>query len=120
MWKGVLRNIGIAKLTKNPLRNSAFAKDQEEATMQRITNLEQTNHLLLAKYETGDDGQKKVDGKNVKQSINIFSYLNLESRLLTFKVIRNSFELKYQKLQSQTQLLLPGSAQVIIVFVLCV
>jgi len=42
-------------------RNSAFTQEREDATLQRITTLEQTNTLLLAKYETGEDGQKKVD-----------------------------------------------------------
>ncbi|KAL5270354.1 hypothetical protein ACHWQZ_G001173 [Mnemiopsis leidyi] len=42
-------------------QNSALLKEQEDATLRRISNLEATNELLLGKFEKGEDGQKQVD-----------------------------------------------------------
>jgi len=50
-----------ALLMEEVKQNSAFLEERDAATLQRITSLEQTNSLLLAKFDNGEDGQKQVD-----------------------------------------------------------
>ncbi|XP_063689101.1 myosin heavy chain, clone 203-like [Bolinopsis microptera] len=50
-----------ALLLEEVKQNSVLLKEQEDATLNRISHLESTNELLLAKFENGEDGQKQVD-----------------------------------------------------------